>query len=99
MPVLFTGRPKVICYYTNWSWYRQGTAKYSPADIDVGLCTHVLYGFATLDYNTLLMKVFDSWSDTDEYGPQLYAKITALKKKGIKVLIALGGWNDSQVSS
>ena len=41
------------------------------------------------------MQVFDSWSDTDEYGPSLYAKVVALKKHGIKVLIALGGWNDS----
>ena len=41
------------------------------------------------------MQVFDTWSDTDEYGPKLYAKVTALRAKGIKVLIALGGWNDS----
>ncbi len=25
----------------------------------------------------------------------LYAKVTALRSKGIKVLIGLGGWNDS----
>ncbi|KAI9560101.1 hypothetical protein GHT06_014111 [Daphnia sinensis] len=89
------GEYKVICYYTNWSWYRPGEAKYSPADIDVDLCTHILYGFATLDPNQLTMRVFDSWSDTDEYGPKLYAKVVALKSRGIKVLIALGGWNDS----
>lgn len=85
----------MICYYTNWSWYRQGEAKYSPDNIDLKLCTHILYGFATLDPNKSIMQVFDSWSDTDEYGPSLYAKVTALKKHGIKVLIALGGWNDS----
>ncbi len=85
----------MICYYTNWSWYRPGEAKYAPSDIDVDLCTHILYGFATLDPNQLTMRVFDSWSDTDEYGPKLYAKVVALKKNGIKVLIALGGWNDS----
>jgi len=29
-------------------------------------------------------------------GPKLYSKVTALKSKGnVKVLIALGGWNDS----
>ena len=92
----FLGKYKVICYYTNWSWYRQGEAKYGPSDIDLNLCTHILYGFATLDPNTLTMRVFDSWSDTDEYGPKLYAKVTELKKHGIKVLIALGGWNDSR---
>ena len=92
---LLTDKYKVICYYTNWSWYRQGEAKYSPADIDLNLCTHILYGFATLDPNQSTMRVFDSWSDTDEYGPKLYSKVTALKSHGIKVLIALGGWNDS----
>lgn len=59
------------------------------------MCTHIIYGFATLSPSELTMRVFDSWADTDEYGPNLYAKVTALKKKGIKVLIALGGWNDS----
>lgn len=85
----------MICYYTNWSWYRVGDGKYGPSDVDVNLCTHVLYGFATLAPTLLTMRVFDSWSDTDEYGPKLYAKVTALKASGIKVLIALGGWNDS----
>ena len=59
------------------------------------MCTHIIYGFATLDPSLLTMRVFDSWADTDEYGPSLYAKVTAFKAKGIKVLIALGGWNDS----
>lgn len=59
------------------------------------MCTHIIYGFATLSPSELTMRVFDSWADTDEYGPNLYAKVTALKKNGIKVLIALGGWNDS----
>lgn len=26
---------------------------------------------------------------------EFYEKVTALKKKGVKVLIAIGGWNDS----
>ena len=91
----FLGQYKVICYYTNWSWYRPGEGKYEPSDIDVNLCTHVLFGFATLDPIQLTMKVFDSWSDTDEKGPWLYAQVTALKASGVKKLIALGGWNDS----
>jgi chitinase len=86
---------KVICYFTNWAGYRTGEGKYKPEDIDPAMCTHIIYGFATLNPSELTMQVFDSWADTDEYGPNLYAKVTALKKKGIKVLIALGGWNDS----
>ena len=93
--LVIKGKYKVICYYTNWSWYRQGQGKFSPSNIDLDLCTHIIYGFATLDPNNLIMKVFDNWCDTDEYGPKLYDQITALKKKGVQVLIALGGWNDS----
>ncbi|KAL1138265.1 hypothetical protein AAG570_009954, partial [Ranatra chinensis] len=86
------GQFKVVCYFTNWAWYRQGTAKYMPSDIDSNLCTHVVYGFAVLDTDKLLIKPHDTWADYDN---KFYEKVTALKKKGIKVTVAIGGWNDS----
>ncbi|CAG7827268.1 unnamed protein product, partial [Allacma fusca] len=67
-------------------------AKYVPGDINSNLCTHVIYGFAVLDPNELLIKVFDPWADIDN---RFYEQIVALKSKGIKVSIAIGGWNDS----
>ena len=84
---------KVVCYYTNWAWYRQGIGKYKPEDIDWSLCTHINYGFAVLDPNRLEMTAHDSWADIDN---DFYKKVTALKEKGVKVSIALGGWNDSE---
>ena len=84
---------KVVCYYTNWAWYRQGVGKYKPEDIDWTLCTHINYGFAILDPNTLEIKVHDSWADIDN---DFFKKVAALKKKGVKVAIAIGGWNDSE---
>lgn len=42
---------KVVCYFTNWAWYRQGVGKYRPEDVDPALCTHINYGFAVLDPN------------------------------------------------
>ena len=42
---------KIVCYFTNWAWYRQGLGKYKPEDIDYTLCTHINYGFAVLDPN------------------------------------------------
>lgn len=56
---------KVVCYFTNWAWYRPGDGKYRPEDIDPNLCTHITYGFAVLDPNTLTIKPHDSWADID----------------------------------
>lgn len=33
------GGYKVVCYFTNWAWYRPGEGKYTPDDIDENLCT------------------------------------------------------------
>lgn len=56
---------KVVCYFTNWAWYRQGEGKYLPEDIAVELCTHIVYGFAVLNNNNLLIKPHDTWADID----------------------------------
>ncbi len=89
----FPRNPQVVCYFTNWAWYRQEQGKYTPDDIDPSLCTHVMYGFAVLDPVSLQMKPHDTWADLDN---EFYRKVTDLKKKGVKVLIAIGGWNDSE---
>ncbi|KAI5750701.1 hypothetical protein M8J77_000551 [Diaphorina citri] len=83
---------KIVCYFTNWAWYRQSGGKYLPSDIDSDLCTHVIYGFAVLDTDQLVIKPHDTWADLDN---KFYEKVTALKKKGVKVTLAIGGWNDS----
>lgn len=60
-----SGDYKVVCYFTNWAWYRRGAGKYSPEDIDPELCTHIVYGFAVLDYSNKIIKTHDSWADID----------------------------------
>ncbi|KAF7994541.1 hypothetical protein HCN44_004013 [Aphidius gifuensis] len=87
-----SGYYKVVCYFTNWAWYRRGSGKYLPQHIDHTLCTHIIYGFAVLDYSELTIKAHDSWADYDN---NFYEKVVAYKKRGLKVLLALGGWNDS----
>lgn len=72
--------------------YRPGEGKYLPENIDENLCTHIVYGFAVLDGSTLTIKTHDSWADIDN---NFYERVTAYRKKGIKVLVAIGGWNDS----
>ena len=76
--------------FTNWAWYRQGLGKYEPEDIDPSICTHVVYAFAVLDESKLLIKPSDTIVDR-----AFYQKITALKSRGVKVTIGLGGWSDS----
>lgn len=89
----FSSDYKLVCYFTNWAWYRQGAGKYLPEDIDGSLCTHIVYGFATLDYTELTIRVYDSWADVDN---RFYERVVAYQKKGANVSLALGGWNDSQ---
>lgn len=63
--VPIAGYFKVVCYFTNWAWYRQGIGRYLPETIDERLCTHIVYGFAVLDYENLIVKAHDSWADYD----------------------------------
>lgn len=83
---------KVVCYFTNWAWYRQSGGKYLPEDVDTDLCTHIVYGFAVLDRDRLTIKPHDSWADIDN---KFYERVTKLRTKGVKVTVAIGGWNDS----
>lgn len=82
----------MICYFTDWSWYRQNQGKYSPDNIDPTLCTNIVYSFILLDQSTFKVKIADPWADVDN---KFYEKVTALKSRGVKVSVAIGGWTDS----
>ena len=43
----------VMCFYTNWSQYRSIGGQFCPEDIDVSLCTHLLYAFAKIENGLL----------------------------------------------
>ncbi|XP_043270406.1 serine-rich adhesin for platelets-like [Venturia canescens] len=83
---------KVVCYYTNWSVYRPGTAKFSPQNINPYLCTHLIYAFGGFTKENTL-KPFDKYQDIEKGG---YAKFTGLKtyNKDLKTMVAIGGWNE-----
>ena len=55
----------LVVDFENWAWYRPGIGKMLPEDIDPSLCTHIMYGFVTLDRDTLLLKTYDTWADID----------------------------------
>ncbi|XP_047533085.1 mucin-5AC isoform X2 [Vanessa atalanta] len=84
--------PRVVCYYTNWSVYRPGTAKFNPQNINPYLCTHLVYAFGGFTKDNTL-KPFDKYQDIEKGG---YAKFTGLKtyNKNLKTLLAIGGWNE-----
>jgi len=78
-----------VCYYTNWSQYRKGRAKFRPEDIDPNLCTHLMYSFAKINPNNELATL--EWNDD-----KLYPRFNALKEKNpnLKTLLAVGGGSD-----
>ncbi|CAG9799340.1 unnamed protein product [Chironomus riparius] len=84
--------PRVVCYYTNWSVYRPGTAKFNPQNINPYLCTHLIYSFGGFTKDNQL-KPFDKYQDIEQGG---YAKFTGLKtyNKELKTMLAIGGWNE-----
>jgi len=76
------------CYFTNWSQYRPGQGKYTPANVDPFLCTHLLYAFAMINSQHELITY--EWNDE-----VLYKAFNELKMKNphLKTLLAIGGWN------
>ena len=56
---------RVVCYYTNWSAYRQGPAKFLPDNINPYLCTHLIYAFGGLTSDSGI-KPFDKYQDIDK---------------------------------
>lgn len=83
---------KVVCYFTNWSWFRKDNGKFLPENIDPNLCTHIVYAFTVLDPNSLTIQIRDPRTDIDNH---FFKRITDFRQKGIKVSVAIGGWNDS----
>ncbi len=83
---------RVVCYYANWSVYRQGTAKFTPQNINPYLCTHLIYAFGGLGKDDTI-QTFDKYQDLDKGG---YGQFAALKtyNRDLKTLIAIGGWNE-----
>ena len=60
-----SGDYKIVCYFTNWAWYRPGQGKFRAETVDPDLCTHIVYGFAVLDQASLTVKPHDTWADID----------------------------------
>ncbi|XP_041363532.1 acidic mammalian chitinase-like [Gigantopelta aegis] len=84
---------KRVCYYSNWAQWRSGDGKYTVADVDAMLCTHIIFAFAGFNADG---SVFAVEGINDEAA---YASLVALKKDNadLKLLLAFGGWNFGSV--
>jgi len=59
--------PVNLCYFTNWARYRHGYMNNGndvfENKLDPTLCTHINYGFGTIDKHTFALKSFDPNAD------------------------------------
>ena len=74
-----------------------GNGKYEVEDIDASLCSHIIYSFVVLDANTHLIKIHDQWLDIDLGNINKFIGLKGTNPD-VKLLVALGGWNDSRTS-
>uniref|UniRef100_A0AAG5D1H3 GH18 domain-containing protein n=1 Tax=Anopheles atroparvus TaxID=41427 RepID=A0AAG5D1H3_ANOAO len=87
----------VTCYISTWAVYRTGTASYNLDSFDATLCTHAIYAFAGLDEQKNAIKSLDAWQDLkDNYGKGGYERLVSMRASNphLKVLLAIGGWNE-----
>lgn len=64
-------------------------------DIDPNICTHIIYSFVILDSDNYIIKIHDPWLDIDLKNIENFMKLK-IKNPNVKLLVALGGWNDSR---
>ncbi|XP_050394215.1 chitotriosidase-1 [Patella vulgata] len=85
-----SGEYKRVCYVESWARYRPARDRFTPENIDVHLCTHILFAFATLDDTGVRLK-----ADEDGDDPSMYKRFTDLKKRNplLKAILSVGGWS------
>ena len=91
---------RIIGYFENWGQWRQGRGRYTPANIDAHLFTHINYAFAVFGFKT---KPFGGPKLTGNYkiepieknDHKLYEELQGLKAKNpkLKTFISIGGWS------
>ena len=87
-----------VCYYTNWSQYRDGSGKFLPENIDPTLCTHIVFAFAKVEGDDI--KPYEWNDESTSWSKGLYERTIALKNQNnkLKILLAIGGWNHGSAS-
>lgn len=91
--VQYSESMKLVCYFSNWSQYRNGAGKFFPENVDPSLCTHLIYAFGGIKNNQIT--AYEWNDDNTDWSKGLYERTMNLKQKNpnLKVLLAIGGWN------
>ncbi|XP_020785250.2 acidic mammalian chitinase-like [Boleophthalmus pectinirostris] len=78
---------RLVCYYDGEAASRDSTGRFTPANIDPELCTHLIYAFAVIDNQNKLVPINNNIS--------LYKDLNNLKTKNsqLKTMLAVGGPN------
>lgn len=88
-----------MCYYGSWAVYRPEKGKFPVENIDPFLCTHVIYTFAGLGFDSKIRSL-DPWNDLkDDYGKGAFERFVKLKQINprLKTMVAIGGWNEGSI--
>ena len=84
---------QVVCYFSNWAGLRSGDGQYLPEHLDARLCSHVVYAFAKLDEESLVLRPSGPKSDLEA---GYYQRVVdRARQQGARVLLSVGGWADS----
>ncbi|XP_053688298.1 acidic mammalian chitinase-like [Sabethes cyaneus] len=88
---------KVVCYFGSWATYRVSNGKFDIENINANLCTHIIYSFVGIDPTGYTVKILDTYNDVNLNG---FTRFVALKQKNpsVKLLLAVGGWNEGSTS-
>ena len=76
-------------------YFHSGNGKFLVEDIDASLCTHLIYSFVILDPWTYEIKVHDQLLDINLGNINKFISLRGTNPN-VKLLVALGGWNDSR---
>ncbi|XP_060087406.1 chitinase-3-like protein 1 [Heteronotia binoei] len=79
---------KLVCYFTNWSQYRQQGGRFVPESIDANLCTHIIYAFANVSSGQINRA---EWNDDTTYEPLNHLKTI---NPHLKILLSAGGYGE-----
>lgn len=86
-------KPTVFCYLTLFAALRNGTGTFTVKDSDTEHCTHIVYSFMSLNYQTSEIASYSYRIDHQVGGGQLKElKLLKEKNPNLKVLASVGGY-------